>query len=57
VQVRRERISDRLKALQLLIPNGDKVGPLKKRVQEQGSLPICEQMNLWKVCAEHLATV
>jgi hypothetical protein len=30
VQVRRERISDRLKALQLLVPNGDKVGSLKK---------------------------
>ncbi len=30
MQVRRERISDRLKALQLLIPNGDKVGSLKK---------------------------
>jgi hypothetical protein len=25
VQVRRERISERLKALQLLVPNGDKV--------------------------------
>ncbi len=28
MQVRRERISERLKALQLLVPNGEKVGDI-----------------------------